>query len=87
MLAVLIYVGLGILSDLLVTGYTLSATLGRSLTAAVLSFVIALLNFYVLGNILVLDFSWINALAYAAGNAVGCWAIIHFSKMPKGVSK
>lgn len=81
MLTILLYFGLGILSDELVTGYTLSASRGRAFSASVLSLLIAVLNFYVLGNILVLDFSWSNVLAYAVGNAVGCYAIIKWRKL------
>jgi uncharacterized protein YebE (UPF0316 family) len=77
---ILTYLGLGILSDLLVTGYTLSASRGRTVTASVLSFVIALLNFYILGKILILDPSLWNALAYAGGNAIGCFAIMKASR-------
>jgi hypothetical protein len=78
---VLTYLGLGILSDLLVTGYTISACRGRSVTSSVLSFVIALLNFYILGKILILDPSLWNALAYAGGNAIGCFVIMRFSRI------
>ena len=87
MLQVLAYLGMGILSDVLVTGYYLFVSRGWAASASIVSIPIALLNFYVLNGVLVQTTSWPNAIAYAVGNAIGCFAIIHFSKMPKRGTK
>lgn len=76
-----VYFALGILSDVLVTGYTLSATHGRSLVASLLSFAITVLNFYVIGNLLTTSaILWYHIIAYAAGNAVGCCLIMEATR-------
>lgn len=76
----LLYLGLGILSDVLVTGYTLSVDKGWALAASGLSFGITLLSFWILDRVLVIDPSWANVLAYAFGNAIGCYGLMRLSK-------
>jgi hypothetical protein len=78
--AVLLYLALGILSDLFATGYYLCVARGWACRAATTSMLIALLNFWVLDRILVPDWSWANAVAYALGNAVGCMLIMRVSR-------
>lgn len=80
---IVLYLGCGILSDVIVTLYYICVARGRGLLAALISIPIALLNFYVLGNILVLNPSWINAIAYAFGNAIGCFLIMSLTKKLK----
>lgn len=78
---VLVYFGFGILADVLVTGYTLSATRGFSLLSSLLSFAITILNFYVLANVLTTTaLCWYYVIAYAAGNAVGCFAVMEATR-------
>jgi hypothetical protein len=79
-----VYLGTGILSDLLVTAYYLFVARGLALPAALASIPIALLNFWVLNRVLVVDPSWYGAVAYAVGNAAGCFAIMRVSKLLKG---
>ena len=77
---VAIYFGLGILSDLIVTGYYICVAHNWAWAASLISIPIALLNFYVLGNVLVRESSstrkWYWAMAYAVGNAIGCFAVM-----------
>jgi len=80
---ILLYLGTGILSDVLITGYYVCVGRGRAFLAASISIPIALLNFWVLNRVLIADPSWYGALAYAAGNAVGCFAIMRASKLLK----
>jgi hypothetical protein len=83
-LQVLVYLGLGILSDILVTAYYIFVGRQWAALASSISIPIALLNFYVLNGILIQTTSLLNALAYAAGNAIGCFAIIKAIKLLKG---
>lgn len=75
-----LYLLLGVASDLLVTGYYLCVARGWAYRAAGTSLSIALLNFFVLGRVLVADPSWANAIAYAIGNAAGCLLIMSVSR-------
>lgn len=75
-----IYLGLGVLADALVTGYYLCASRGRAFLASGLSIVIALLNFFVLWRVLEVDPSWVNAVAYAVGNGIGCFFVVKCMK-------
>lgn len=83
MLTLLLYLVLGILSDVLVTGYYICVGHGLALLAALVSLPIALLNFWVLGTVIVLNPSWANAVAYALGTGVGCFSIMTLSKIFK----
>lgn len=70
--------GTGIVSDLLVTGYYCFVSRGLAWLAAAVSVPIALMNFWVIDAVLLKGSSWHGAIAYALGNAVGCFAIMHF---------
>ncbi len=83
----LLYFALGILSDLLVTGYTLSASRGRAWFASGLSILIAVLNFYILDRVLIADPNWYYALAYAIGNGLGCLLIMKAGRKREDRSK
>ncbi len=72
----LLYLAMGIASDLLVTGYQLCVVRGRVAGASVLSVAIGLLSMYVLARVLVVDPDWWHALAYAMGNGIGCAAVM-----------
>jgi hypothetical protein len=74
--SVLLYLALGIFSDLLVTGYYLSVSRGLALPASLLSIPIAMLNFWIIGTVVVFNPSLLNAGAYALGNAIGCYMIM-----------
>jgi uncharacterized protein YebE (UPF0316 family) len=73
----------GVVSDLLVTGYYLCVSRGFSWAAAMVSVPIALMNFWVLDAVLIKGSSWQGAIAYALGNAVGCFAIMTYMKRRK----
>lgn len=77
---VVLYLSLGVLADVLVTGYYLCVSRGRPLYASALSVGISLLNFFVLARVLVIEPNWWNALAYAAGNGIGSYAIMRWQK-------
>jgi hypothetical protein len=74
---VLLYFAAGILSDLMVTAYTLSVSRGWAWAASLVSIPIALLSFWVLRF---LEPAPVDAVAYAVGNAVGCFAIMAVSR-------
>lgn len=79
-LQLLLYFGLGVGSDVLVTFYYSAVSRGWAGRASLVSILISLLNFWVLGHVLVLEPSWTRAVAYALGNAVGCFAIMRSMK-------
>lgn len=72
--------GFGILSDALVSIYLIAVGRGRAWVAALISIPIALLNFLVIDLVLLKTSLWWGALAYAAGNAIGCFFIVKLSR-------
>lgn len=66
----------GIVSDVLVTGYYLCVGRGWALWASIVSIPIALMNFWVIDAVLIKGSSWHGAVAYALGNAIGCFLIM-----------
>ena len=76
LLQVALCFGTGILSDILVTGYYIFVGRDWPWLAASVSIPIALMNFWVIDAVLLRGSAWHGALAYAAGNAVGCFAIM-----------
>lgn len=80
---ILTYLACGIFSDVLVTGYYICVGKGWGFLAASISIPIALLNFWIFNRILIVNPSWYGAVAYAAGNAIGCFAIMRVSVMRK----
>ncbi len=83
-LHLLAYLGAGIGSDLLVTAYTLFVSRGWGWAAALVSIPIALLSFWVLRF---LEPTIPDAVAYAIGNAVGCFCIMAVSKRKRFAGK
>jgi hypothetical protein len=79
LLGLLLYLGVGIGSEVLVTSYTILVGKGWASVASALSLAITLLNYWVIKYIFIPDPTWYGALAYAAGNAVGCFAIMCLS--------
>jgi hypothetical protein len=75
-LGVLGYLALGVVSDGLCAAYYLSVSRGRAWLASALSVLIALLNFFVLSRVLIVEPSWYNAVAYAVGNGAGSFLIM-----------
>ena len=73
---VLFYAVCGIASEALVTAYYRCVDLGLRGPAAALSLSITLFGFWVLSRILRVGGAWGRALAFAAGNAVGCWIVM-----------
>lgn len=79
--SLLIYLSLGILSDILITAYYIFVGKQWATAAASISIPIALLNFWVIDKILIVaTSSWPLAIAYAVGSAVGCFVIMIISK-------
>ncbi len=70
----------GVVSDLLVTGYYLFVGRGLSWLAAAVSIPIALMNFWVVDAVLIKGSSWHGAVAYAVGNAIGCFLIMRYMR-------
>ncbi|HTY74944.1 MAG TPA: hypothetical protein VMD05_05185 [Candidatus Nanoarchaeia archaeon] len=79
-LSLMALLGLGILSDVIVTGYYSFVSRGWALLASLSSIPIAILNFYVIGKVVVIDGTWQAMLFYALGNAIGCFLIMTFLK-------
>lgn len=79
-LAIVLCFVTGVVSDLMVTGYYLSVSRGWAFLASVVSIPIALMNFWVVDAVLIKGGSWHGALAYALGNAVGCFLIMHYTR-------
>jgi uncharacterized protein YebE (UPF0316 family) len=78
--SLLIYFALGLLSDFLVTAYYIFVAKQWAFPAASISIPIALLNFWVIDKVLITVTSWPGAIAYACGNAVGCFLIMTIRK-------
>jgi glycerol-3-phosphate acyltransferase PlsY len=76
----LLYFSLGLLSDFLVTAYYIFVAKQWASPAALISIPIALLNFWVIDKVLITMTSWPGAIAYACGNAVGCFLIMSLRK-------
>ncbi len=68
--------GAGVLADILVTGYYIFVGRQWAVPAASISMPIALLNFWIIDRVLVRMTSWPAAVAFACGNAVGCFVIM-----------
>jgi uncharacterized protein YebE (UPF0316 family) len=79
----LLYLVLGIVSDILTTAYYIFVGKGSAVPASSVSLVITLLNFWVIGKLIVDSLSWGNVIAYALGNAIGCFIIMKLSKRLK----
>lgn len=76
----LLYFGLGVLSDLLVTAYYIFVGKQWATLASLLSIPIALLNLWVIDKVLIITPSWDMAITYAIGNAIGCLAIMTLAR-------
>jgi len=79
----IIYFALGIIGDVLVTLYYLFIGRFQGMLAAMMSLLITLLNFFVIGRVVVSN-DWILMIVYAAGGAVGCFIIIAYQKSKLG---
>lgn len=79
----LLYFGLGVLSDLFVTAYYLCVARCWRFRAAMTSALVSLASFYVLDKV-IMGQDWRSAVAYAAGNAVGCFVIMSIGRRPTG---
>ena len=78
----LIYLGLGIVNDLFVTAYYLCIGRHLPLLASLLSMIITLLGFFIIGKALV-SMDWLGIVFYAMGSGIGCFIITHYSKKTK----
>jgi hypothetical protein len=79
---ILIYFSLGILNDILVTLYYILINKGNAIFASFTTFLITLLNFFVIGKIVV-STNWILILTYSLGCAIGCFVIVKLNKKIK----
>lgn len=79
-LQMLLFFGVGIVSETLITAYYLAVSRQWAFRASALNLPITLLGFWVFSRVLTPDPEWFNALAYAFGNGVGCYCIIVASK-------
>jgi hypothetical protein len=79
----LLYLGVGVLSDLLLTAYYIFVGKQWATLASLASIPIALLNFWVLDKILVVTPTIEGAILYSIGNAIGCFAIMMLAKKMK----
>lgn len=75
----IVYFALGIIGDILVTLYYLFIGRYQGILAALMSLLITLLNFFVIGRVVVGN-DWILMVVYAMGGAIGCFGIIAFQK-------
>jgi len=79
MIDAIIYFGLGILTDILVTLYYISVGHRLAIRSAVLSLLMTLLGFFIIERIVV-STNWFLILSYALGSAIGCYSVIKLSK-------
>jgi hypothetical protein len=79
----LLYLGVGVLSDILVTAYYIFVGKQWATLASLASIPIALLNFWVLDKILVISPTTAGAILFAIGNALGCFVIMTLAKKLK----
>ena len=78
-----LYFGLGILSDIFITAYYIFVGKQWVIPASLISIPIALLNFWVIDKVLITTPSLLGAIAYAVGNAIGCFVIMMITKKLK----
>lgn len=79
----IIYFALGIIGDILVTLYYLFIGRFQGMLAAAMSLLITLLNFFVIGRVVVSN-DWVLMVIYALGGAIGCFIIIAYQKSELG---
>ena len=75
MFRLLAYVGLGIVSEILVGGYYLLLSRGLRWGASATTFINTIFGYWVLRHLLG-DVSGISVMAYGVGNAIGCWILV-----------
>ncbi len=79
MIKELIYLGLGILNDILITLYYILVGKRSAIPASLLTILITLLGFFVIGEAVV-KADWSLIIIYAVGSAIGCFFTIKFVK-------
>ena len=79
MIDALIYFGLGILTDVLVTLYYIAVGHRLAIRSAVLSLFLTLLGFLIIEKIVV-STNWFLILSYALGSAFGCYIVMMLTK-------
>jgi hypothetical protein len=72
---ILIYLGIGILTDILVTLYYLSINRLLAAQSAILCFLLTLTGYFVVESIVV-DTNWLLIFVYSFGCAIGCFLTI-----------
>jgi hypothetical protein len=79
MIKELIYLGLGIANEILVTLYYIYVGKHSAIPASLLTVLISLLGFFVIGEAVVAS-NWTLVLFYAFGSALGCFCTIQLVK-------
>lgn len=79
MIDALVYFGLGILTDVLVTLYYIAVGRRLAIRSAVLSLLMTLLGFFIIEKI-VISTNWFLILSYSVGSAFGCYIVMMLSK-------
>ncbi len=79
MIKELIYLGLGILNDILITLYYIFVGKHSAIPASFLTILVTLLGFFVIGEAVV-KADWTLLLLYAFGSAIGCFFTINLVK-------
>lgn len=82
MIKEIIYLGLGILNDILITLYYIFVGKHSAIPASLLTILVTLLGFFVIGEAVV-NANWNLILFYALGSAIGCFFTIKFVKKIK----
>jgi xanthine/uracil/vitamin C permease (AzgA family) len=76
------YLILGIINDMLVTGYYLFVSKQKALAASLTTIILTLLSLFVIEKVIV-NTNWSLAIGYAIGTAIGCFVIIIIMKTKK----
>lgn len=83
MIKELIYLGLGILNDVLITLYYIYVGKHSAIPASFLTILVTMLGFFVIGEAVV-KADWTLILFYSIGSAIGCFFTIKFVKRKSG---
>jgi uncharacterized membrane protein AbrB (regulator of aidB expression) len=86
MIKEILYFGMGILNDILITLYYICVGKHLAIPASLLSLSMTLLGFFVIGGAVV-NANWSLIIIYAVGAAVGCFFTIRFVKKKSAKKK
>ena len=80
LMSILLYLGLGILSDILISGYTIFVGKELRFPASLTSTLSSFLSLVVIVKFFLVSPSLIGILAYAGGNGIGTYLLMSLSK-------